>query len=326
MNTPSISAVIPAYNAASYLGSAVASVHRQSVGVNEIIVVDDGSSDNTAAVAESLGPPVRCLRQDNAGPAAARNRGIRAADGEWIAFLDADDQWTADKTRAQLEAAEAHPELALIASDMAEVDAGGAVTVPSVLERHGMRERFVALAGRPLPRALAALLSKNFIPTGTVLVRRAVLDEVGAFDPRIRYGEDLELWARIAARYPITCLAQVHMLRRRHGANATGATEAMLRDLTQVMAAARRWGENALRAEGVDPDRLVARAWADLGYWYFDARSPAQARAAFGRSLAEKLTPRALAYYASCAALPPAALYGLRRLKQFLAGTGGPAQ
>lgn len=320
MNTPSISAVIPAYNGASYLGSAVASVRRQSVGVSEIIVVDDGSVDDTAAVATSLGPDVRCLRQENAGPAAARNRGVEAAHGEWIAFLDADDQWTEDKTARQLAAIDACPSLALVASDMAQIDADGLVTEVSALTRAGLLEQFQALDGRPVPNALAALLETNFIPTGTVLVRRQTLIEVGLFDPGIRYGEDLELWARLAARHPIACLPQVHLLRRRHGANATSETEAMLRDLTQVMSAARRWSAKTLRDQGRDPDRLVAGAWADLGYWYFTQRRPAEARDAFGRSLSEHLSTRALAYYAACTALPPGVLYGLRRFKQRLAG------
>ncbi len=277
MNT-TISAVIPAYNSAAYLAEAIASVRAQTRAVNEIIVVDDGSRDETSSVAERLG--VRCLRQPNAGPSAARNLGIREAGGEWIAFLDADDQWTPDKLDRQCALLLHSPALVLIASDMAEVDARGNTILTSVQARHGLRTRFEQLAGLPIPHALRALLEKNFIPTGTVLVRRDVLLALGGFNATIRHGEDLELWCRIAARHAIACLPEVHMLRRRHGANATDRTGAMLADLVSVMRALAADCPEMLCAEGLRPEALIARALNDLGYWHFDQARMREARAA----------------------------------------------
>ena len=99
----SISVVIPAYNAEGCVVRAVESVLAQSRPAMEVIVVDDGSRDATAAVAERFGPAVRVLRQANGGPAAARNHGVREAGGEWIAFLDADDAWLPQKLERQAE-------------------------------------------------------------------------------------------------------------------------------------------------------------------------------------------------------------------------------
>ena len=100
-NPFSVSVIIPAYNAEPYIVRCIRSVLMQSFPVHEIIVVDDGSADLTARLAEHYGSPVRVIRQENAGVSAARNTGIHAASGNWIAFLDADDQWLPDRLKNQ---------------------------------------------------------------------------------------------------------------------------------------------------------------------------------------------------------------------------------
>ena len=127
-----ISAVIPAYNSAAFISDALASIRHQTFPVDEIIVVDDGSTDNIEEVVRSIDPGIVYITQKNQGPSAARNRGIEAATGDWIAFLDADDQWTPHKIKNQLLALERHPELQLIASDMAEIDHNNNPITPSV--------------------------------------------------------------------------------------------------------------------------------------------------------------------------------------------------
>ncbi len=314
---PDISVVIPSYQSAAWLPAAIASVRAQSFPVREIIVVDDGSRDDTPAVAARI-PGIVYLRQDNAGPAAARNNGIARAQGTWVAFLDADDSWTEDRLADQLAALARHPELVLVASDMREVLPDGQVLTPSVLAKHGLLARFEALAGAPLPMAARRLLEKNFIPTGTVLVQRAALTAAGGFPAHIRWGEDLALWTRIAAQGAITCLPKVHMLRLQHGANATAATRAMLVDLVTVAREVADWGRETLRPQGVDVDRLIAEACNDLGYFHFDRGELALARAALAEGLASRLTRRGLKYRL-LAGLPAPLLRGLRR---FLAPSG----
>lgn len=105
-----VSVIIPSYNSASILPEAIESVLSQSVAVDEIIVVDDGSTDDTAVVCRRFGRLVRCLRQENAGASAARNTGIAASHGDWLAFLDADDLWEPTKLELQLAALEQQPE------------------------------------------------------------------------------------------------------------------------------------------------------------------------------------------------------------------------
>lgn len=104
MSAPSVSVVIPCYNGGGFLRETIDSVLAQTYPVLEVIVVDDGSTDNSAVIAEEIGPPVRVLRQVNQGESVARNRGMDEAKGDWIAFLDADDYWMPTKLQKQLDA------------------------------------------------------------------------------------------------------------------------------------------------------------------------------------------------------------------------------
>lgn len=321
MSAPLVSAIIPAYNAGHFIKEALMSILDQTGNSLEIIVVDDGSRDNTLALVTEVAPEAIIIQQDNSGPAAARNAGIAVSKGEWIAFLDADDQWLENKLCVQFQVLEKHPSLALIASDMAETTINGEVVISSVLSKHGLKSYFEQLDGAPIPDALNKLLNKNFIPTGTVIVRKEILLECGGFNPAIRYGEDLELWVKISARYPIACLPDVLMLRRLHADNATKATEAMLKDLVLVMSSLRAWDAQALRRGGIQPDRSVADAWADLGYWYFGQENLYEAKQAFLNSLREVIGVRSL-FYLAASQLPARGVSFLRTLKQSIHGKG----
>lgn len=310
-----ISAVIPAYNSAEFIADAINSILKQTCPIDEIIVVDDGSSDNTGQIVRSLPGNIRYHKQNNRGPSAARNQGIKIAKGNWIAFLDADDQWTPDKIEKQLDTFNRYPELHLIAGDMSEIDNQGKLLTTSVLAKHHLLQRFQELQGQPIPNALAALIRKNFIPTGTVLVQRDTVLAAGLFNESIRFGEDLELWAKIAARHPITCLPEILMLRRQHGNNATHLTGRMLVDLVKVMQSLRSTITADLKHQGLNPDQLVANSFADLGYWYFSETDYSKARLAFLASLRETINRRAALYLLS-SCLPHILIKSIKTIKQ----------
>ena len=312
-----ISAVIPAYNSAEFIAAAVDSILKQTCPVAEIIVVDDGSVDATERIVRSLPGNVRYHKQSNQGPSAARNQGIKMAGGDWIAFLDADDQWTPDKIEKQLATLARYPELQLIAGDMAEIDSQNLLLTPSVLAKHQLLQGFRQLGGQPVPNALAALLKKNFIPTGTVLVRRDAVLAAGLFNESIRFGEDLELWAKIAARHAITCLPEILMLRRLHGNNATQLTGRMLADLVKVMQSLSSAVAAELRQQGLNPQQLVAGSYADLGYWYFSINDYGAAKPALWASLRAAVNRRA-AFYLLCACLPLGWVAGIKSIKSAL--------
>jgi glycosyltransferase involved in cell wall biosynthesis len=172
-----VSVIIPAYNAANLVGRAIESALGQTVQPLEILVIDDGSQDNTAEVVAAYPPPVRLLRKSNGGPASARNMGARAARGEWLAMLDADDWWAPAKLERQL-AVDTDPNIGLI---------------------HGPAS--TTRADAPSELTFDELWGQNWIINSSALIRRSVFDELGGFneDPRLISVEDYNLWLRICA-------------------------------------------------------------------------------------------------------------------------------
>lgn len=192
-----VSVVIPAYNSAHVIGAAVESVLSQTLPPTEIIVVDDGSTDDTPVVLRSFGDRVRYVRQENAGAAAARNHGIRFARGEWVAFLDSDDVWFPDKLARQMGVLERCPRLVWCAANL-EFEQNGIRGVPR-LSRRDRRELRASCCLRSYMRSAARGVR---FQTCAMLIRRDVLLATGGFNGEIHAAEDFDLWYRIAARHP----------------------------------------------------------------------------------------------------------------------------
>jgi len=191
---PSVSVVIPAFNAERYLGEALESICSQTLPGVEVILVDDGSTDATLRVAEGFSRRLNLvtLHQRNAGPAAARNAGIRQALGRYCAFLDADDIMLPQRLAEQASLLDANPGLGLIHSDLMTFDERGVI--------HQTRTAFSDPRGGEV---LDHLLLDNFITTSTVMAPRDRLIEAGLFGEGRHVSEDFELWLRMAARWKV---------------------------------------------------------------------------------------------------------------------------
>jgi glycosyltransferase involved in cell wall biosynthesis len=186
---PLVSVIIPAHNAAEHLVETVSSALDQTYESVEVIVVNDGSTDDTGAIAAQLGSRIRYVEQANAGPAAARNAALRVARGELIALLDADDRWRPNRLERCVEILEQRPEIGMVTTDANLIEGG----VPTEKRSYGDRRRF------PFPahedEQINEIARRNFLFVGVVF-RRELVDRCGDFDERTWGAEDYELWTR----------------------------------------------------------------------------------------------------------------------------------
>lgn len=202
----SISAIVPAYNSGRYLSAAIDSALAQTYPILELVVVDDGSTDETADVLAAYRERVHVLRQNNRGPAAARNSGIAAARGELLAFLDADDAWHPRKVELQVERLAAEPAVGLVHCGMEWVDAVDRTLGVTT----GGQEGWVADAILRLEEGVIG-------PPSTWLLPRRIVEETGGFDERLLSSEDWDLAYRIARRHPIAYVPLALTRYRDHG-------------------------------------------------------------------------------------------------------------
>lgn len=185
-----VSVIIPTFNREDVLGRAIESVLQQSLPAKEIIIIDDGSIDNTQQVIVALQRratiPVSTLFQKNSGVSAARNSGIRHASGEWIAFLDSDDAWLPDKLKNQAELIEQHPGYRLCHTQESWIRNGVRV---NQMKKH-------AKSGGDIFRQCLPLC---VISPSSVVIHRALFEDIGLFDETLPACEDYDLWLRICA-------------------------------------------------------------------------------------------------------------------------------
>ncbi len=209
---PRVSVIVPAYNVEPYIRQAVESVLRQTVPEVEVIVVDDGSTDGTAAQLSGLADPrLRLIRQEHAGVCASRNTGVGLARAPYLGFLDGDDLWLPDKLRRHIAVLEAHPEIDLTFSLSRVIDRSGR-------ELHCMPRHRGGVVG------FRELITQSPIRNGsTVVLRRQVLQRAGPFDPSLSPCEDCEMWLRVAGLRPanVYCIPEALTLYRRRPGQLT---------------------------------------------------------------------------------------------------------
>ncbi len=228
MSAPGVSVIVPTYNRSAWIGATLRSVLAQSCQPREILVVDDGSTDDTEAVVSAFGGGVRYERQANAGVSAARNRGAQLATSEWLAFVDSDDLWHPLKLEAQLAALHATgTSWSVTGCDVIGLDdkviagrEGFAAVFPLFSEEQVSPEAFFAgyLQATSIDAggvqfhawsgdAYDALFLGNFGLPSSAMVRRTLFEQVGGFDPAFRIAEETEFFHRIAAAAEVAIVA-----------------------------------------------------------------------------------------------------------------------
>lgn len=237
--SPRVSVVIPVYNGMAYLRETLESVFAQTCPDFELIVVDDGSTDDTPRIIASYGSRIRSFRQPNGGGASAINLGIRQARGEWIAWLSADDLWSPTKLEEQVGAIDARPFIGLLYSDFVTIGATG-----NVLSR-------VHLPPPPSRRGcVVELMRRCFINGCASLIHREVFARIGLFDEKDRITYDYDMWLRLAPHFDIRYLPEVLASYRVHPGQLSRREEAMDHARRRVRARALRSVETGLALRG----------------------------------------------------------------------------
>lgn len=262
-----VSVIIPAYNSAKYICSAIDSVLQQSYKDIEIIVVDDGSTDNTKEVLKNYASGIKYIYQENGGPAKARNTGIKNAIGEYIAFLDSDDLWAESKLELQIHFMENNPNVGLVFSDMINFhdDTKHEAIYLSYTNHHdNFKARHLIISD-----CFIKLLGTNFIPTPSVVVRKKCFDSSGLFNEELTVAEDVDMWLRIALSFEIGYISQPFVKRRLHGQNLTSNIEPFLRQSIVLLRnlSKDRYCFNTYHKKKVYG--RLKRSYYELGYYLF---------------------------------------------------------
>lgn len=217
-----ISVVIPAHNAEGFIAEALQSVHAQTLKVAEIIVVADDCTDRTARIAADLGATV--LEQKRRNMAAGLNLGVRAATQSWIALLDADDFWDTQKIALQWKAVQSYPDAAIISCDISMYYDQMVTPQPQEYVRSrwkNLKHSTIADHCRYLDKVDGDLLARFFIATPAAIIRRDAFPNVGFFDESLIFGQTLEFFARVLARYPLAFVERPLVYQRIHDHNHT---------------------------------------------------------------------------------------------------------
>lgn len=218
-----LSVIIPAHNSAPFIAETLDSVLSQGVENMEIVVMNDGSTDNTGAVVESYvkkhGPEkiIHLKHETPAGPSAARNEAIERARGRLIAFIDADDIWLPNTLQKRIDYLESHPETVLVSADVQNFNSKGVID-ESYFKSRKVYQAFKA-ADYELADLFSFVLNVCLVFTSTVVVRKNCILEVGGFDESLHVGEDKELYFRLARRYKMKIFPEIMLRRRMHSTN-----------------------------------------------------------------------------------------------------------
>jgi len=184
-----ISVVIPTYNRYGFLKRAIESLYAQTYQPSEIIVIDDGSNDNTSQIVQDF-PNIIYIYQKNSGVSSARNRGIKNATSQWIAFLDSDDEWDENKLKLQVEFHKNNPKILMSYTDEKWIRDSKEIKIPKKFKKHG-------------GEIFNECLSHCIIAPSATLIDKNLLDKVGVFDESLEVCEDYDLWLRVALEHEI---------------------------------------------------------------------------------------------------------------------------
>jgi glycosyltransferase involved in cell wall biosynthesis len=221
MSDPRVSVIIPAFNGEKYIGETIQSILAQTHRPLEVLVVDDGSTDRTAEIVQRFGEPVRYIRQENAGTAAARNRAVAESRGEFIALLDQDDLWVPHKLERQMPRFAEDPRIGLVFAGI------------EFFDTHSGKITSTYFPGPEL--SLRDLLAHVVLPVQTILFRKSALEKIGPFDTTLGGTDDWDIGIRMAAEFRMVGVDEILGRVRLHDTQQGRNTDRMFHNAMRVL-------------------------------------------------------------------------------------------
>ena len=300
---PEVSVIIPTYNSDQFLEKALQSVFNQTFTDYEIIVVDDGSIDQTRQVIANYRDKINYIYQENGGPSKARNRGIRASSAPYIAFLDADDMWLPSKLEQQIAIFHQRPELGMVSTNAFSFNDRG------IIRRSHKRQRLL------VGNVARNIFLYDGVGTPTVMVRKKVFDRVGYFDEELLLAEDDNMWVRIAAQFEVEIIEEPLVKIRDHPGRITRNREKLYEMVqTNIDLLSLRYAGVKEIVEKVLPKK-VSMLQFEIGYYRFENGAFHEARKAFAKGIRSYWWNWKNVLYFAATLMPPGVIQCVRRIK-----------
>jgi len=286
-NQPLVSVIIPAYNASLYISEAIQSVLEQDYKNIEIIVINDGSTDDTSSILEEFNNNIIIINQENSGAAVARNKGLRAARGEYIAFLDADDVWLPGKLYTQVKYLEDHPDVGMVYCSWSEwyPDDNGKYSLPD----NSLYQNLDSGVDKEHSGWLyTKLLREPILNTDAVMIRTSIVKEVGFFDETLLRGQDYDYWLRLSRLTQIHKLKAILCLYRIHSKSISNKPHPHNYGYYVLKQNLDRWGNigpDGTTVSKKDIEEVLANISFRFGYMHYLNGDPWLAHKAFRTSI-----------------------------------------
>jgi glycosyltransferase involved in cell wall biosynthesis len=275
--SPRVSVVIPAWNAARTLPETLDSVFAQTFTDLEVIVVDDGSTDRTPEVLAAYGDRIRVLHKVNEGrPSTTRNLGLKAARGELLALLDADDRWHPEKVAKQVALFDHNPRLGLV------------YTAATIIDASGRTIKVNPCSAQARGQIHGLLATRNIMVGSSAMVRARAVVEAGYYDESLTSAENWDLWIRIARSWEVDFVPEPLTYYRVHGGNRSAAVDLRQRNIFRILAKHHDPNDRSKEGRRLRREAYFNVYYAVLGMSYFERLEMRQARAALARAFVLK--------------------------------------
>ena len=323
---PKVSVIIPTYNRAKFITEAIESVLSQNYPNMEVIVVDDGSTDNTKEVLEPFHDRIIYLYQQNSGPASARNLGLKNAKGELIAFNDSDDLWLPGSLSEKVEFLKNHLEVSMVFTDC-YISTHGELEEKSLINRKIMKKIFTKIPKKKEERnwylfddnLFDYLAKKNIILIPTVITKKSCFTKLGYFDEELIIHEEYDMWMRVAKEgCKIGFIDKPYAIVRNHDENIhmEDSESKIISEIMHMQKYFRVYSDLSKKSKKII-NRKIAIYYGRLCYFYFSEYRLNEVRAAFCEGLKFGITAK-MVFYWLCTFIPKYWIKRLRVLKQYL--------